>query len=80
MNEKSGRDITETIDCLKDVKILLTIMTLNFIQDSICKQIFMYGKKQLEINTKLILLTRNYNWKRDEDIGILCADEVILVR
>lgn len=51
-------------------------MTVNFVKNPICKRIFLYVNKQLEMKIKLILLSRVQEWKKDEDIGILCTDEV----
>lgn len=51
-------------------------MTNNFIRNSNCKKIFLYASNQLGAKIKLILLSRDFEWKIDEDIGALCSDEV----
>lgn len=64
------------IKSLAAASYIIAIMTENFINDLSCKQIFLYATSQLGLKFKLILINKNFAWKKDEDIGVLCSDEV----
>lgn len=76
MDESSFTDLAKTMPLFKNVTHTVSIMTVNFLQDVHCKRLFMLLKKELNKNVYLILLDRNFAWKKDPDVGLLCSDDV----
>lgn len=76
LDESCERDIQETIFKLKEAKYILALMSEKFLKTRVCKELFLYSKRQLKLKTKMILMEENDAWKKDNDVGMLCADEV----
>lgn len=76
LDESCEKDIQNSILLLKDSKHILTLMSEKFLKTRVCKELFMYCKRQLKVKTQMILMEENDAWKKDNDVGMLCADDV----
>lgn len=63
---------------MKDISVLIVLLTNNFLSNTTCKRLFLYSKKKLNKPTQLISFGKHIDWKNDSDIGILCSDDVYI--
>ncbi|CAD5120949.1 DgyrCDS9499 [Dimorphilus gyrociliatus] len=78
VDESCESNIQNTILTLKEAKDILFLMSDHFLKSRICKELFLYSKKQLKVKTQIVLMEKSDNWKKDSDVGMLCADDLYI--